>query len=104
MTKVVFTPKGGNWDVLNPVLNNSSELQKLKDSLTDDIVFSLQNNISYSAGISDNVNDYQLRNIRVDHAEPNGKNGLKMNFISIPSLGYEMQYSVLSRAIDDHAE
>lgn len=93
-----FKLTNGSWDSLNDVLNESSELQAMIDAAAEEIYRDAMKNIKESGSSNADFMETALQN---NAAAPGAGVGVKVRFVSLPSVGFEMKFTPLSRAVDN---
>lgn len=94
---VEFKLKGGNWNCINGMLNNSPVLNDMLNTKALEIHSKAVNliratNSSWAPWVEAQSD--------VVVADPKPGKPLKMRFVSIPNSGFEMRYNVLKGGLD----
>lgn len=99
---VTFKLTGGNWNRLNKVLNQSPELQEMLDSGAREILKETRKNID--SGPQTSMAKWSKKKSGIETKSPGNGTGLKMRFVSIPSIGFEARYAPLKKGLDSVSE
>lgn len=93
-----FKLEGGNWNSLNKMMNESTYLEGMLDDGAKKIYDTAKGVIDTTESTSA---IWMYEALKIEVAEPTAEVGIKMRFISIPSIGFEMRFSPLKKGLDN---